>query len=236
DRISLGYQLTQFEVYGVDSRASALTRQEEGEIRLGSLVSRWTHDQRNRSFRPTQGWLSSLEPFWGSSALGGDVDVWGVEARASVYYSPWAEHVLNVRGTFRSVDSLDSADRAPLALRHFLGGSADLRGFEYRTVSPRDAEGNRTGGQTAWWTALEYTVPVFSRLDLSAYYEMGDVGAESFRFQGEGPVSDWGLGLTVRADNFPIRIDVAFPVATVEGDPDNKPGQPRFSFSVGYGL
>jgi outer membrane protein assembly factor BamA len=75
---------------------------------------------------------------------------------------------------------------------------------------------------------------VLPRLDVSVYADAGDVGGEAWRFSGEGPVSNWGGGLVIRAENFPVRVDVAFPLETLEGDRANEPGGAHVSFSAGY--
>jgi outer membrane protein insertion porin family len=234
--LTLGYQITQFDVYDVADDAQKLIMEESGESRMGAVQARCLYDSRDGRFRPSHGFMAAVETFAGTKSLGGDVEAWGAEAKVSWLYSPWANHVLNVRGGVSGVESLGSTNRVPLVLRRFLGGSDNLRGFEYRSVAPMDEDGNLLGGQTAWWSTIEYMVPVpfVEWLDISAYYDVGDVSSDAFRFSGVGPVSDWGVGLSIRAQNFPIRIDLAVPVDVMEGDPANRSGSARLSFAAGY--
>jgi outer membrane protein assembly factor BamA len=119
-------------------------------------------------------------------------------------------------------------------LREWLGGVETLRGFEYKSVSPYSQEGIPVGGKSAWWAGAEYMIPLGKFLDLSLYYELGNVSPESWDLTSDYLASDWGIGLLARAENFPIRFDLAFPVQVPKGDMQNKQGDPLFSFSVGY--
>jgi outer membrane protein insertion porin family len=142
--------------------------------------------------------------------------------------------VLSLRGGVKSVDPYGETEEVAQPLRSYLGGSRDLRGFEYKSVSPLDAASRPMGGQSAWWGTLEYRLPVLRWLDLAFYYDVGDVSLESYQFAGDGPVSNWGIGVLVQAEEFPVRFDFATPIKTLEGDPNNETGKPHFSFSAGY--
>jgi outer membrane protein assembly factor BamA len=85
-----------------------------------------------------------------------------------------------------------------------------------------------------WWGGPEVLIPVAPRLDTALYFHVGDVSDSAGSFSGEGPVTEWGLGFLIRAENFPVRFDVAFPLSVSEGDPVNKVGEARFSFSAAY--
>ncbi|MGA1530433.1 MAG: BamA/TamA family outer membrane protein, partial [Kiritimatiellia bacterium] len=140
--------------------------------------------------------------------------------------------ILVLRGGIEGVSAYGDTATEPYSSRVFLGGVSDLRGFGYHTVSPVDEEGRLTGGETAWFATLEYLYPVNRIVDMAIYYDVGDVSASGY--DTDGPVSNWGLGFMIRADNFPVRFDVAFPLSTYTLDTNNEIGDARISFSAGY--
>ncbi|HKK19248.1 MAG TPA: BamA/TamA family outer membrane protein, partial [Opitutales bacterium] len=230
--ISLGASLQSFDVYNQSAGLQAILNGADSDLDFFGPVLSWYYDRTDDMLRPTSGLRLRQTVRWGLPVTDDWADVIIYEGRACYYLNPWADHVIQLKAGFETVDALDDNPVA-LPLRRFLGGPDDLRGFEYQTLSPYQ-NGIATGGQSSWWAGLEYTVPVFSRLDVSAYYQLGAVDADSWTFSEAGPASNWGIGFQLRADNFPIRVDVAFPIELLPGDPENEPGEPVVSFSAGY--
>jgi len=228
-----GPQWTLYELNNVDP---AIEEEDiaESDVRLSGWEIGLAGDWTDRPFRPLKG--VRLEPWvlFGTELLGGDTEVLEVNAKAAIYMNPYQEHVLMLRGGIHSIEPTGSTDVVPLSLRSFLGGVDNLRGFEYRTVSPLDANGNPVGGLSSWWMTLEYLIPVLPRLDLSLYTDLGDVSPDAYTFEGEGPVGNWGIGFLIRAENFPVRFDYAVPFSVTEGDLSNEAGEGLLSFSAGY--
>jgi outer membrane protein assembly factor BamA len=155
---------------------------------------------------------------------------------SSFFWSPGFDHIVNPRMGAESIEPYGDTEEVPLPMRLFLGGSRDLRGFEAQTVSPRDEDGKEIGGRTAYFATLEYTLPMplVSLLDVSVYYDIGNVTADAFDFDQERAVSDVGVGLTILAKNMPLRLDLAWPREVSEDDATNEEGRHRFSFAAGY--
>ncbi len=234
---STGYAVTGYEVYNLepftDSTPSLLLESDQ-KLFVTAWVFGWNADYTDRVIRPTRGVRLRGNLSLGNQALGGDADLVQTEFGASLFVSPVFRHVLSLRAGVKSVDPYGDTETVALPLRTFLGGSRDLRGFDYNSVSPFDAEGRPIGGQSAWWSTAEYRIPLIRWLDLAVYYDMGDVGLDAYDFSGDGPVSNWGIGILIQAEEFPVRFDFATPIKTLEGDRRNEKGDPHFSFSAGY--
>ncbi len=235
--VSTGYAVTGYEVYNLetidDSTLPSLLATDQ-QLLVTSWVVGWNADYTDRLIGPTRGVRLRSTISLGNQALGGDADLVQTEFGASVFVSPIFRHVLSLRGGIQSVDPYGDTENVALPLRTFLGGSRNLRGFDYNSVSPFDAAGNPIGGQSAWWSTAEYRIPLIRWLDLAVYYDMGDVGLGAYDFSGDGPVSNWGIGILIQAEEFPVRFDFATPIKTLEGDRRNEKGDPHFSFSAGY--
>jgi outer membrane protein insertion porin family len=232
--LSAAYAWTVYDVYNIDPLSLPDLNDEDTDVNLTSLLLSWAVERVDQDFRPTRGVRMVNTVGYGTEALGGDTEVIQYDGRTALYLNPVGEHVLVLRAGASSVDPQGDTPTVPLPLRVWLGGANNLRGFRYRSVSPFDADGDPIGGESAWWGGAEYMVPVFPRLDVSLYYDVGDVSPDAWSFSGDGPASNWGIGFLIRAQNFPIRFDIAFPLDVLDGDRSNESGDTRFSFSAGY--
>ena len=235
--LSTGCAVSGYEVYNLDEPDEPLhqsTLPADQDLLLTSWILSWSMDYSDRLLRPTRGVRLRASAALGSQALGGDTDVVQTEVAGTLFVSPFFRHVISLRGGVKSVEPYGDTDEVALPLRSFLGGSRDLRGFEYRSVSPLDEYGRPMGGQSAWWATAEYRIPLLRWLDLAVYYDVGDVSPEAYAYSGEGPVSNWGIGVLIQAEEFPVRFDLAAPIETLEGDRHNERGKPHLSFSAGY--
>lgn len=240
NRINLIYGLENIKVYDVDETASDLIKEEEGTSLKSSMTLELVRDTRDNSFVPTRGARSSASVMYAGGPLLGDVDIYSLEAQSSSYWPLWFSHVFSVRGWVSVVDSHGSEDRVPLFDRLFLGGGRTLRGFKYRKVGPKDETGEPIGGRSAWYSSVEYTVPVVDKVRFATFYDIGMVFEDSYSFsvkedgyQSGDYNSDWGIGVRLDFPGFPIRLDYAWPLQT---DAFNDRSSGRFQFSIGYGF
>jgi len=233
---ALGYQYTHFEIYDVTANAAALIQEEEGVTRFAGPFAQLGYNTVAGTIRPESGLSVQARLSLGSDFFPGNTEVIGTTLGARWYTSPLPRQTLTIRGSFRTISPYGETERAPLPLREFLGGYNNLRGFDFRSVSPRNEEGDAIGGETSWYGSVEYAVPVpkVSFLDISAFLDVGLVGLESFDLGSGTPASNVGIGFLFRADNFPLRINLATPLTIPDNDPENKTGQVRVSFSAGF--
>lgn len=235
--LSTGYGVSGYDVYNLEETGEPLMEPSllnNQELLLTSWLFAWNMDYTDRTIRPTRGARLRASLGLGAQALGGDTDVIQTEVGASLFLSPIFRHVLSLRGGITSVDPYGGTDEVALPLRTYLGGSRNLRGFEYHSVSPLDEAGRPIGGESAWWATAEYRIPLLRWLDIAIYADVGDVSMDAYSFSGDGPVSNWGIGALIQAEEFPVRFDLATPIQTIEGDRQNEKGKPHLSFSAAY--
>ncbi len=233
-RFWFGPEWTQFDLYDIDPALSL--REEDRSFRLSSLKLGWRVDHANRAFRPTEGFRFRNLLSIGTRGLGGDTDLLRTDSLVTGYYSPYPEHVLQLRAGLQFLEPYGNSPETPVPLRLALGGQENLRGYQYRSLFPRTGEGIYQGGVSLWWATAEYLLPFpgAPRLDLAFYYDLGDVSDERFSVSGEGPFHNIGVGVLIRAENFPVRFDAALPLKVEERDTENREGSVRYSFTAGY--
>lgn len=231
NRVNLGYNLEQIDVYNVSSNASETIRQEEGSRTKSSMTLELVHDTRDSVFIPSRGNRTTLSGTLAGGLLGAETDLYSLEARSSQYWPLWFDHVFNVRGWAAVVDSYGDSDRVPIFDRLFLGGARTIRGFKYRDVGPKDETGEPVGGQSAWSATAEYTMPLGEKIRFAAFYDVGMVWSNDYDFSFSDLNSSWGVGLRFDLPGFPIQLDYSWPI---EADPWNDKAGGRFSFWMGY--
>ena len=142
---------------------------------------------------------------------------------ASTYWDVFADRrsILAVRGTLGSLLGANR-DNVPRHIRYYAGGGGSVRGFDYQSIGPRDAQGRPTGGASLLETSLEWRQRVWGDIGAVAFVDAGAVGTGSIPDTSNLRVGA-GLGLRYYTPIGPIRADVALPVVR----------EPR---SSGYGL
>jgi len=231
---SVGYAYTTYQIYDIAEDVFEDPESLREKTTFTALTLSWDRDGRDHHTFPRRGWRADAGIQMGHRALGGNTDVILSRASTAVFFNPVRDHVLELRTRYRSAAQHGDTITVPPSMRLFLGGSSDLRGFAYRSVSPPEENGERLGGLSAWSATIEYRLPLNDRLFLAAYLDAGDVAETSYAIRGEGTVGNLGFGIQIQADNFPVRFDYAIPVRVYENDPENEKGKGLFSFSAGY--
>ncbi len=231
-RGTLSYSLEQFDILGVSTTAPREIRTEEGsrmKSTLGASVSRNTTDH---VFAPTRGNKTTGSLGFSGGPLGGDTEIYSIEAKSSHHWPLINDHIFNIKGIVRVVDSYGDRN-VPLFDKLFLGGPRTIRGFAYRDISPRsvDDPNEPIGGNSSFYGTAEYTVPMWSKIRGAVFYDIGAVNKTAFDFGTEGLNSSYGFGARFDLPMFPLRLDYAFPHIM---DTINENASPRWNFLLGY--
>ena len=226
---SLQYRLENSELFNVANNASNAILIEEGKVVKSQLTSSLTYDTRDNPFLSRRGQRVTLTPFVAGGFLGGDTQIYGLNLEARQYFHLPKDTILVISGDVATVDTWGSGDRVRIFDRLFLGGSNDLRGFDFRDVSPRDINGEPLGGQSSAQLTVEYTVPIIEKARAAIFYDTGFVNVDPWDFSTNHLVSDFGVGLRLDLPIGPIRIDYGIPL-----EKDRLKGGGKFNFNVGY--
>jgi outer membrane protein insertion porin family len=226
---SLNYRLETSELFDVSNGASNAILLEEGSVVKSQITPSFTYDTRDNPFLSRRGQRIQLTPFVAGGPLGGDTQIYGVDLEARQYFHLPKDTILVFSGEIATVDTWGSGDRVRIFDRLFLGGSNDLRGFDFRDVSPRDINGEPLGGQSKAQFTIEYTVPLIEKARAAIFYDTGFVNAAPWDFSTNHIVSDYGIGLRLDLPIGPIRIDYGIPLQK-----DVNKGSGKFNFNVGY--
>lgn len=118
---------------------------------------------------------------------------------------------------------VDDVNELPPSVRFFAGGSDNLRGFDFKSLGPRNSEGDVIGGRYLATGSVEYEYRLLDKWGLAVFYDVGNAFNDSLN---PNLAQDTGVGLRWFSPVGPIRIDFAFAIS--------EPGNP-FRLSVRMG-
>lgn len=204
---------------------------ERGYSLLSRVGGSLAFDTRNSVQLPDKGQRTELSGEIVGGPFGGEEDFYKLELKSAWYFRGFVKgHVLEVVGRTGAADEL-SGDSVPFYERYYLGGLYSLRGFKYRSVSPRDPGYDEpVGGNTYWFGTAEYSIPIIERLRFALFYDIGAVNADSYDFDASNYSDNWGIGLRLNLPIGPLRLDYGFPI----NHDEYNSGSGRFQFGVGY--
>jgi outer membrane protein insertion porin family len=220
------YTLQQVSIDNIDPLATAAILSEQGNYLQSKVEGRWVLDTRDSIFITRSG--HKVEAGGLISGLGGDAQIYGINAAGQKYFNLPGDTILSFEGAFSTVENWGGSN-VPIFERLFLGGANNLRGFNFRQAGPKDTTGEPLGGKTSIYGTAEVSLPVIEKFRVAAFYDVGSIGGGFFDVGGD-IYSDYGIGVRLFLPMGPIRIDYAIPQQGDQFTGDSG----RFQFNMGY--
>ncbi|MEY2573509.1 MAG: outer membrane protein insertion porin family [Verrucomicrobiota bacterium] len=229
--LSLQYRLEAIELFNIAAGSSSQILLEQGQTTKSQITVGLRNETLDNPFLTRTGHRIAFTPYVAGGPLGGSEQIVGFSLEARQYFHMWKDSILLFSGTMASVDNWGDGDRVRIYDRLFLGGSNDLRGFNFRDVSPRDINGEPLGGQSMASFTAEYTMPIIEKARFAIFYDTGFVNTKPWNYDSSDLVSDFGIGLRLDLPIGPLRIDYGIPI---QKGPYKDAGSGKFNFNVGY--
>lgn len=160
-RAKFSYTASFYKIYDVDVDADDDIKDEEGEHLLSEISTTLARSNLNRdSFFISDGTSQALTVSMGGGFLGGDDSFWKYIYDVDHYIPLFWDMVLRTHGNLGYIHENFDSDEIPTAQRFRLGGISSVRGYSSRKISPRDANGDATGGNKEAYTNVELMFPL----------------------------------------------------------------------------
>ena len=226
---SVGYRLQDIDIYNVSSAASAPIKAQKGSFVESEVFTSLVFDRRDNPLLTRRGQRVSLSPYLAGGFLGGDTQIYGWDLEVSQYFPFKWDTILLFNGEIATVNQWGSGNDVPIFDRLYLGGSNNLRGFDFRDVGPKDQFGEPLGGKSMARLTVEFTVPIVAKARGAIFYDTGFVHSDAWDFGTSHVASDIGVGVRLDLPIGPLRIDYGIPLQK-----DGNTGSGKFNFNVGY--
>lgn len=224
-QLSFGYSFENIDIYDIDERFTEPNAHPgddnylpKGDQYMSTFSADIAIDTRDNIWDPTTGWRNSLGLSLAGGPIGGDLDLWYLNARSIFNHT-----VLNIGGNYPivfvlsnkigSVRAYGRTKEVPPYEKFFLGGADTVRGYE------RAGEvGPQYGGTTYYVMNAELRFPLAreGRRTMAQFALFADIGNSWNHFDDVdfsfGPDDSQfkagvGVGLRFTTPSLPIRID-----------------------------
>ena len=228
-RGSIGYTLFRSRV--TDVGADAPPSIEPGKSLTSAVTPSLTYDTRNHFFVPTEGTRSVASVKL--AGLGGDNRFMRSDAAVTWYYPifggfEWGENFAVMLGGRIGYGASWSDRPLPLFERYFVGGINSVRGFEYRTLGPRECpkdepdcdDPDAVGGNKQLILKTELHFPILDQWGFrgSAFLDQGQAFGPSENIAFEDLRRSTGLAMQWQSPIGPVKLSWAFPLNAEPSD------------------
>jgi translocation and assembly module TamA len=169
----------------------------------------WSDQPRLVPPRPRSAHRLSFTVSGTDEILGSDTAFLQLESEGKLILPLWTTARLILRGE-AGWTIKDEFDDLPLSVRYFAGGDNSVRGYDYKTLGPTDAEGSVTGGADILVGSVELDQRVFGNWSVAAFVDMGNAFDS---FQDMSLKTGVGAGIRWYSPLGPIRFDVGVPLS-----------------------
>jgi len=241
-RMFLGYSYEDTEVKDIDPLftdpvllSRYLLLGEQGRRRISKISPSLVHNTVDNPIFASSGKRYSAS--FDLAGLGGDTSFWSTRLEG-VQYIPLSRRVsLGFRVQGEYIQPYRGTTELPIFEKLFLGGEYSVRGFDIRTISPRDENGFIIGGNKSLLFNSEFLVSVGGPVRALLFYDAGQVQEQGARLR--FPDFKTSTGAEIRffmpVLNVPFRLIFAYNPQR-DGVFDNQLlPQKRFTFKFAVG-
>ncbi|MCW5730106.1 MAG: outer membrane protein assembly factor [Alphaproteobacteria bacterium] len=197
---------------------------------LVSLPARLRRDTTDNLLDPTRGHRLRLEytPFFQPDDP--DLNFHRVILAGSAYQGFFEGNrvVLAARAQLGFIFGPPTAD-IPANRRLYAGGGGSVRGYEFQSLGPLDADGDPVGGRSIVEAGIEARIRLFGGFGIVPFLDIGNAYDDERPDLDQGVRVATGIGLRYTTPIGPIRADIAFPLNRRRGIDD------AFQFYVSLG-
>lgn len=238
------YPINQYLKYGVHYRlrnTDVVIKAEHGEVVDPKLIAQsnssgvisaigtsLAYDSTNSILRPSKGFRSKLQEE--CVGLGGDTHFINLSYLNSYYWGLDCRNTLKFRFDARFLFPIHptTLDTVPLDERLFLGGESMLRGWRPYAIGPTFSSGEPSGGLSSVLFSIEHNYVLFSRMDLFAFFDSGDVSPDYFNIDKMHYSVGFGVKFALMGPTAPpISVGMGFPI-----NPDSRSEVKKFFLSI----
>ena len=227
-RASLMYKLERIKVYNLAGDASSEIKEEAGEKISSSVTFALSKSTINDKYDPTEGMLGRLSIEYAG--------LFGGEDRFLKTYLDYNKYIpmrwntsLRLHGEIGYAVNM-KGDRLPIYERFFVGGIDTVRGYDERSVGPKDVRGEYLGGDKMIVFNIEWKFPIYNPLHLKGivFFDAGNAYGVDEGFNPIDLKKSIGFGIRIMTPFGPLRLDWGYPLDKEKGQPSSK-----WHFAVG---
>jgi outer membrane protein insertion porin family len=167
----------------------ALLLNQNGRRRVSKISPSVVYNTVNQPIFPTAGTRYTLSYALAGSALGGNTDYHSMSAEGIWYFPVTSRTSLGLHAQAQYIRPYGRTSTLPIFEKYFMGGEYSVRGFDIRSIGPRDPTSLIvTGGNKTLLFNAEYSINVGGPVRLIAFYDAGQVQDIGQKFKWYEPI------------------------------------------------
>lgn len=224
----INYKYENINISEIADTASTYIKDQEGVNTESSIKVALRHDTRDDAFFPSEGIVANLSTELAGGPLGGTTYFVKYEGDIVKFFALPLNTTFSLRGSLGYVQG-HSGNKMPVYVRYFLGGMNTIRGFETRTISPKDEiTDDLIGGTTKMVGNAEFVFPLIEEQKIKGvlFFDAGNAydGQIDFRDIRMGA----GGGIRWFSPMGPLRLELG-----VNLDPRTGEASQQWDFTIG---
>ncbi len=175
---------------------------------------------------PTRGYRFATELIGTHQILGSDTGLFQMTIEGGLIIPLPAKFTVLTRAKIGATATNEPRADLPIALRFFAGGDQNVRGYKYKSLGPKDADGDVLGGKHIFVASIELERAIGKNWGVAAFYDTGNAFNDFSKMRlAQGA----GVGARYYSPLGPVKIDIARQIGV------RKPHF-RLHISIGLGL
>jgi translocation and assembly module TamA len=180
----------------------------KSDLFITSVLFNWKYDVRDKLLEPTKGYylFSDIQGSY-KSGISDSTYLKALMGGAKLF--PYHQNVFGIKASIGSIRLYDGD--IPSSYRFYAGGMNSNRAYAYRTLGPKNAQGDPTGFKSLAEATAEYRFPIFGDLRGVVFNDVTLIGQDYLPDQNK-PYIAVGTGLRYKTPIGPFAIDVAIDI------------------------
>lgn len=215
---TLKYEYKDVDIKHVDDDASALIKEAEGRSRTSSGYLQLRRTTINNVLLPTEGSRTRISGELAGTFLGADNDFYKIIFDNNTYFPIYKDLAFRIKTEVGYVQEISDSEEVPIFERFFAGGADTIRGYEERSVGPKDENDEEIGGNKLAVVTGEVIIPVNKQIKLVTFYDAGDVYASDEDFDISTFKQSVGVGMRFQTPMGLLRLDWGYKLKPESGE------------------
>lgn len=232
---TLKYEYKEVDISDIEEDASNIIKESEGLSTTSSATLLLRYSSINNVLLPTKGMRTIMSGEYAGGFLGAENNFYKLDVTHNMYFPLYRDFALRLKGEVGYIEEFGDSDDVPISERFFAGGADTIRGYEERSVGPKDENGDEIGGNAIALATAEVIIPVNKQLRLLAFIDAGNVVAKGDIY-GTDDLFDTskyragaGVGIRLNTPLGLLRLDWGYKLDHQPEDKDND----EFHFGIG---
>ncbi|MCD6407992.1 outer membrane protein assembly factor BamA, partial [bacterium] len=229
ENFSLGFTFTSEKNELSDVDIPSLQYQ-EGTLRKNSLLVSLIYSSLDSRLYPTKGDRLKIGVEYAGGIFQGDIDFIKPTFENNFYW-PFKKFIFHSRTYIGMIKEMGDTENIPIYERFFGGGIGTVRGYEERTLGPKE-DGKAVGGKSIFAQNFELVYPLYKEILKGViFFDVGNVWEKWGSFGNLKKGVGAGLRITVPILRSPIEVYYGYALDREEGE-----SRGRFHIGMSFGF